>query len=45
MSQINLQSQYMAAENEKNEMVEAQLQHRRTGGHNPIIGDEKVIGW
>ncbi len=45
MSQINLQSQYMAAENEKNEIVEAQLQHKRTGGYNPIIGDEEVIGW
>lgn len=45
MSQINLQSQYMAAENERNEIQEAQLQYRRTGGHNPIIGDEEVIGW
>ena len=45
MSQIDLQSQYMAAENERNEIVEAQLQHKRTGGHNPIIGDEEVIGW
>ena len=45
MSQINLQSQYMAAENERNEIVEAQLQHKRTAGYNPIIGDEKVIGW
>jgi P-type conjugative transfer protein TrbJ len=40
MSQINLQSQYMATENEKNEISEAQLQYRRTQGINPVIGNE-----
>lgn len=45
MSQINLQAQYMATQNARNEIQEANLQYRRTGGHNPIIGDEKVIGW
>jgi type IV secretion system protein TrbJ len=45
MSQINLQSQYMASENEKQDIQEAILQQRRTGGIDPTIGDEQVVGW
>ncbi len=43
MNQINLQAQYIASQNERLEMSEAQLQQRRTGGLNPIIGNEKKV--
>lgn len=46
MNQINLQSQYMASQNERNEIQEARSERKSSQGKAPIFKDEtKVTDW